>query len=118
MCFHRSSPFDAPSIVGSGEKKAPRSGVEGRIHKSAVPQRALSAPFCKRNERGIIAANVSFLLCSRPSFDSTLGRDRIDYSRIVFGMHERHRTSAKRVATLVEPKGMFADPFVDRSPRE
>ena len=98
--------------------EAPRSGLEGRIQKSAIPQRALSAPFCKRNERGIIAANVSFLLCSGPSFDSTLGGDRIDYSRIVFGVHERHWASAKRVATIVEPKGMFADPLVDRPPRD
>jgi hypothetical protein len=98
--------------------EAPRSGLEGTNPESAIPQRALSAPFCKRNERGIIAANVSFLLCSRPSFDSTLGGDRIDYSRIVFGMHKRHRASAKRVATLVEPKGMFTDPLVDRSPRD
>ena len=66
----------------------------------------------------MIAANVSFLLCSRPSFDSTLGGDRIDYSRIVFGVHERHWASAKRVATIVEPKGMFADPLVDRPPRD
>ena len=90
---------------------------EGTNPESTVPQRPLSAPFCKRNERGIIAPNVGFLLCSRPSFDPTLGADRIGDSRIVFGMHERHRASAKRVATLVEPKRMLADPLVDRSPR-
>src|SRR3984885_14885148 len=66
----------------------------------------------------MIAANVSFLLCSRPSFDSTLGGDRIDYSRIVFGVNESHWASEKRVETLIKPKGMFADPLVDRPPRD
>jgi hypothetical protein len=54
------------------------------------------------------------LLRSRPPFDATVGRHRVGDSRIVFGVRQRHGASAKRVATLVEPLDMFADPRVDR----
>jgi hypothetical protein len=99
-------PEDEGALAHGPRPQAPRSGLEGRIHNQP-----------SRNERGVIVANVSFLLSSRPPFDSTLSGDCIDDSRIMFSMHERHRASTKRVATLVEPKGMFADPLVDRSPR-
>jgi len=82
--------------------EAPRSGLEGRIQsRSSRPQRASSAPFCECNEYGIIAADIGFLLRSRPPLDATLGRRRIGDSRVVFGAHQPHGAAAKRVATLV-----------------
>jgi hypothetical protein len=95
--------------------EAPRSGLEGRIQiASSLLQRPFSAALGERDEHREITTDIGFLLRSRPPFDATLGRHRVGDSRIVFGVRQRHGASAKRVATLVEPLDMFADPRVDR----
>jgi hypothetical protein len=89
---------------------------DGSGDKSSPLERAFSAPFGELNESGEIAADIGFVLRSRPPLDTTLGRQRVGDSRVVFGVHHRHEAAAKRLATLVEPVSMFADPLVDRSP--
>jgi hypothetical protein len=61
---------------------------------------------------------VAGRLRSRPPFNTTLGRRRIGDSRVVFGVHQLQGAAAKRVATIVEPLDMFADPLVDRPPSD